>query len=151
MPFCRYRFARRRSPLAKKFRPQILAGEVSVSAVFPGSLENAFAGSTLFRDLGREFERKGITLITDFPVDRVEERRIVSKRLKNIDYDLLMLVPPFRGQALMEHLAIITDNAGFIQVNDLMQAKGYDRSMRRATSSACPARDLVIWRCSRHR
>jgi sulfide:quinone oxidoreductase len=113
--------------LAAKFKRQIAGGQVSVTAVFPTTLEKAFAGSTLFRDLESEFARKGINLVTDFPIERIDEHSLISRLFSKLDYDLLMLVPPFRGQGSLEHLAPVTDDAGFAQVNELMQVKGFER------------------------
>ena len=113
--------------LADRFKDEIAAGSVTVTAVFPTTLEKAFAGSALFRDIDDEFDRKGIRLVSDFAVERVTEHSIRSALGASLHYDLLMLVPPFRGQATLRHLAPVTDAAGFAQVNDRLQVKGYDR------------------------
>ena len=113
--------------LAAKFERQIANHEISITAVFPGTLERAFAGSSLFRNLETEFSRKGIKLVTDFPIDRIRKHKIVSKRSSSIAYDLLMLIPPFHGQRSLAHLSVVKGDSGFAQVNDLMQVKGFDR------------------------
>lgn len=122
VPVCEAAFA-----LARKFEPEIAAGTVSVTAVFPSTLEKAFAGSSLFRDIDEEFDRLGVRLVPDFAIERIEERRIVSLLGPSLDYELLMLVPPFRGQNSLRHLSPITDDAGFAEVNDLLQVKGFER------------------------
>jgi sulfide:quinone oxidoreductase len=112
--------------LAEKFRDRIAGGSVTLTAVFPTTLEKAFAGSALFRDIDEEFDRKGIRMVSDFAVDRVGESTITSVLGSTLHHDLLMLVPPFRGQASLQHLALVTDDAGFAQVNERLQVKGYD-------------------------
>ncbi|MEP7214490.1 MAG: FAD-dependent oxidoreductase [Acidobacteriota bacterium] len=112
--------------LAERFKTEIADGKVSVTAVFPTTLEKAFAGSALFRDIDEEFDSRGIRLVSDFAVERVTETSVRSALGATLHYDLLMLVPPFRGQASLRHLAPVTDAAGFAQVNDGLQVKGYD-------------------------
>jgi sulfide:quinone oxidoreductase len=113
--------------LADKFKAQIAAGTVEVTAVFPTTLEKAFAGASLFRDIDGEFDRKGIRMVSDFAVERVGERVIHSALGASLHYDLLLLVPPFRGQTPLRHLAAVTDSGGFAQVNDRLQVRGSDR------------------------
>lgn len=113
--------------MARKFEKQMADGEVSVTAVFPSTLDKAFAGSALFRDLDTEFENKGITLVSDFPIDSVHSEAIVSQVRPAIKYDLLMLVPPFRGHKHDMDILPFANEQGFIPVNELMQINGFDR------------------------
>jgi sulfide:quinone oxidoreductase len=113
--------------LAGRFEKEIAERRVSVTAVFPSTLEKAFAGSSLFRDIEDEFDRLGVRLVPDFAVERIGERSLVSALGASLEFDLLMLVPPFRGQNSLQHLSPVTDDAGFAQVNDLLQVKDHDR------------------------
>lgn len=112
--------------LATKFERQIADREVTVTAIFPQTLERAFAGAGLFRDVESAFEQRGIKLISDFPIDHIDEDKIVSKLRPPIDYDLLMLVPPFRGQIPVERLSSPANDDGFAKVNSRMQVEGFD-------------------------
>lgn len=111
---------------AQAFHKKIASGEVSIKAVFPSTLENALAGSGLFRDLEAEFERKGIELINDFPITRVHENTILSSFGSEINYDLLVLVPAFKGQEIIQSLKWFAGDHGFVRVNDKMQVTGFD-------------------------
>ena len=122
VPVCESAFA-----LSEKFREEIKRGDVSVSAVFPSSVEKAFAGSTLFRDVKAEFDRKGIRLVSDFPIAQVEVDQIVSTSGESIHHDLLMLIPPFASQLSLHNLGPITDIWGFAKVDSLMRVEGVDR------------------------
>lgn len=113
--------------LADKFKSEIERGDVSVSVVFPSTFEKAFAGSSLFRNLEATFERKGIRLVSDFPVTRVEEGEIISVSGASLKYDLLMLIPPFASQLSFRNLGPVTDFSGFARVNAFMQVPGADR------------------------
>lgn len=112
--------------LADRFAVQIKENAVTVSAVFPSTLDDAFAGATLFRDVKGAFEKKGIRLVEDFPVDRLEDARIVAANGSAVAFDLLMLVPPFCGQTSVQKLGGLTDQAGFAKVNEQMQIKGFE-------------------------
>ncbi|PYS98276.1 MAG: hypothetical protein DMF63_16620 [Acidobacteria bacterium] len=112
--------------LADAFADSIKAGKVRVKAVFPGSLQEAFAGANLFRNIEEEFRQKGVELITDFEVDVVESDRIKSRTGSVIEHDLLMLVPPFGGQLSLKSAGHVTDISGFANVNSLMQVEGVE-------------------------
>jgi sulfide:quinone oxidoreductase len=110
--------------LASKFRRQMEQGKVSITTVFPSTLDRAFSGSALFRDIEDEFDRMGIRLVPDFAVERVNEDKLISALGSSLNYDLLMLVPPFRGQRVLMKLATVIDDAGFAKVNSNMQMAG---------------------------
>ncbi|MEO8043152.1 MAG: FAD-dependent oxidoreductase [Acidobacteriota bacterium] len=113
--------------LADRFMSEIGRGDVSVSVVFPSTFEKAFAGSTLIRNLEATFERKGIRLVSDFPVTRVEQGEITSASGGSLKYDLLMLIPPFASQLSLRNLGPVTDFSGFARVNAFMQVPGAER------------------------
>ena len=107
--------------LAKRFKTEISNGDVSVSVVVPTSLDKAFSGAGLFRDIEGEFDREGIRLVSDFAVAQVEKDRIVSVLGASLKHDLLMLIPPFGGRCLTACLYPVTNILGFANVNPLMQ------------------------------
>jgi sulfide:quinone oxidoreductase len=113
--------------LADRFEAKIGRGDISLTVVVPTTLDNAFAGSALFRDIEAAFDRKGIHLVSDFPITRVEKDTIVSAFGTSLHHDLLMLVPPFSGQPCLSPADGITDMFGFARVNSLMQLNGSTR------------------------
>ena len=124
--------------LADTFAPQIKAGEVQVAAVFPATVEQAFAGANLFRDIEEEFRKKGIELITDFEVDVVDSDHIGSRDGSIVKYDLLMLIPPFVGQLSLRSAGHVTDISGFANVNRKMQVDGVDHVYAAGDITAMP-------------
>lgn len=107
--------------LAERFEQQMKNGDVTITVVVPGTLEKAFAGAALFRDIESELDRKRIRLVPDFAVTRVEEDRVFSVLGASVEHDLLMLMPPFGGQLSLKNLGPVTDVSGFAKVNALMQ------------------------------
>jgi sulfide:quinone oxidoreductase len=110
--------------LAKRFNREIADGSISVTAVFPSTVDKAFAGSTLFRDIESEFRRKGIRLVSDFPIERVDAKSVFTADGRSLNHSLLILFPPFKGQRSLLHLAPFSDEAGFVKVNSRMQVEG---------------------------
>jgi NADH dehydrogenase FAD-containing subunit len=101
-------------------------GDVSVTVVVPTTLDHAFEGAALFRDVEDEFDRKGIRLVSDFAVSRVDADRISSSLGASLHHDLLMLIPPFAGQLSLTNLGTVTNVSGFANVNSMMQVDGLD-------------------------
>jgi NADH dehydrogenase FAD-containing subunit len=111
--------------LAAKYQDEVRAGDVSVNVVFPETIEKAFAGSSLFRDIEGEFKENGVELTTDFAVSHVDNVNVFSSASRWIPYDLLALIPPFTTQLSLRNLGPVTDISGFIKVNPLMQVVGH--------------------------
>jgi sulfide:quinone oxidoreductase len=97
----------------------------NVTVLFPESIESAFGGAHIGAQLKQTLERHNINVVTDFPIGRVEDGFIEGKEGQRINYELLMLIPPFKGQALVTD-AGITDVNGFIKVNGKMQVAGLE-------------------------
>ncbi len=117
VPVCETAFA-----LARKFDTEIERQEVSINVVFPETVEKAFGGANLHQKLEKVFAKHHINLITDFAVEEITAEAIISEKEQAINYDLLMLVPPFRGQAVISELGL-TDEQGFIKVDNHLRVQ----------------------------
>jgi sulfide:quinone oxidoreductase len=115
VPVCETAFA-----LARKFKEEVADGRVRIKVVFPESLQAAFGGATLHKELESAFERNHITVHYDIPIAEITEKEILSSTGHKIEYDLLMLIPPFRGQAILDDLGI-TDDHDFVRVDGGMR------------------------------
>jgi sulfide:quinone oxidoreductase len=115
VPVCETAFA-----LAKKFEREIEKEKISVSVIFPETIETAFGGADLHEKLEKAFAFHHIEVITDFAVKEVTEKAIVSAEGQKIKYDLLMLLPPFRGQAMIGKQGF-TDELDFVEVDDFLR------------------------------
>jgi sulfide:quinone oxidoreductase len=112
--------------LAARFQKEIAEKTVSITAVFPETLDSALAGSGLFRDIENAFAAKGINLVSNFPINYIDDKSVLSDGQGSLPFDLLMLVPPFRGQTPVQHLSSELDSNGFASVNGKMQVDGFD-------------------------
>lgn len=115
VPICETAFA-----LARRFENEMRDGRVRIKVIFPESLEAAFGGASLHKQLESAFQRHNITVHYDIPIAEISETDMISSTGHKIAYDLLMLVPPFRGQAILRGLGI-TDDQDFVRVDGMMR------------------------------
>lgn len=120
VPVCEAAFA-----LARRFEQEIRDGDVTVKVLFPDSLETVFGGATLNRELEASFRHHGINVLYDVPINKITEDEIHSSNGHIIHHDLLMLVPPFRGNATLESLGI-TDDFDFVKVDRNLRVEGLE-------------------------
>ena len=118
VPVCEAAFA-----LAKRFFFEIEAGDAHISVIFPESLSAAFGGASLHKELESAFARKHINVHYDIPISDITSKYVMSSAGHKIDYDMLMLVPPFRGNAAFRSEGIVDDD-DFVMVDGLMRVAG---------------------------
>ncbi len=122
VPVCETAFA-----LARKFEKEMRAGKVQVKVVFPESVEAAFGGANLHKELEDAFKRRGINVLYDVPISEISFNEVFSTKKHRIKGDLLMLVPPFRGNAALRGLGA-TDDSDFIKVDGMMRVRGLEKT-----------------------
>lgn len=109
--------------LARQFDEKVKNGTINISVLFPGSLEEAFGGARLHDTLLAAFDRHMIHAHFDVPVSEVTKNEVLSSKKHRISYDLLMLIPPFRGFTYLRDLGIVDDD-DFIKVDEKMRVEG---------------------------
>ena len=95
--------------------------------VYVTPLSGAFTKPIAARVLGHLLEEKGISVVTDFNISRIdnEQHKIVSWDEKEVDYDLLVTVPTNMGDAAMERSGL-GDELNFVATDRYMlQSKQY--------------------------
>lgn len=122
VPVCETAFA-----LAKKFEKEIREGEIHLKVIFPESLEAAFGGAKLHKELEAAFQRHGINLLYDIEVSEITSEEVLSTEGHHIKHDLLMLLPPFRGHAMLRSLGA-ADDSDFVRVDGKMRIHGVEKA-----------------------
>jgi sulfide:quinone oxidoreductase len=117
-------------------------GSVRIKVIFPSSLEAAFGGAALYKELEAAFAKNGINVLYDIPVNGITETEVTSSAGHTIGYDLLMMVPPFRGHALFRHLEA-ADEFDFIEADAHMRVKGLDKTYAAGDITAFPGPKLA--------
>lgn len=110
--------------LSEKFKEKIGSGNITVTAVFPETIDDAFLGSSLFRDIRSALQTRGVKIFERFPIAEIESNHLTAASGETINYDLLMLVPAFRGQTSLNHLGTSYDPRGFVTVDEFMAVQG---------------------------
>ncbi|MDI1242519.1 MAG: FAD-dependent oxidoreductase [bacterium] len=122
VPVCETAFA-----LAKKFEAEMEQGKIQVSVIFPESLEAAFGGARLHKELEAAFKRHRISVHYEVPIREITFNQVNSSEGHEIKCDLLMLVPPFRGNSALRNLNV-TDESDFVRVDGMLRVHELDRT-----------------------
>jgi len=122
VPVCETAFA-----LARKFESQISDGTVKINVIFPESVESAFGGANLHKELETAFKKHQINVLYDIPIREISFNEIISTKKQIIKCDLLMLVPPFRGNATLRGLGASNDE-DFLKVDGFMRVHGQEKT-----------------------
>lgn len=122
VPVCETAFA-----LARKFETEMRDGKIQIKVIFPESLKAAFGGANLHKELEAAFKRHRINVLYDVPIREISFNEVLSTKKHKIECDLLMLVPPFRGNATLGNMGI-TDEAGYIRVDGFMRVHGLEKT-----------------------
>lgn len=138
VPVCETAFS-----LAKKFEEKLQSDEVSIEVVFPQSVEKAFGGADLHKKLDKIFAKYQVKVVTDFAVQKITGQSIISEDQNSINYDLLMLLPPFRGQAMPGENGF-TDELDFIKVDNFMRVQDLENTYAVGDIAAYPGPKLAF-------
>ncbi len=108
------------------FKKKKLRDKVEITYASP--LNRAFSIETANEVVQPILEKRGINLMTYFNVDEVdtEEKVVYSVEGDELDYDLLIMVPPHRGQKFLEE-AGLTETGGWVKTDRFtLKVEGFD-------------------------
>lgn len=97
-----------------------------ITVVSPDKHGGLLGGDAVASTLRDALEERGIEFAPDFSVNRVTEKEVRTADGKRMDYDLLMLIPPFQGPNEGWRIGI-TDPNGYIRVDSHMRVHLADR------------------------
>jgi sulfide:quinone oxidoreductase len=110
--------------LARELEKRGERERVRITVVCPASLDSELgidAGIALRKTLAEH----QIHLLENFPIERVTANSVSTKRGDALKFDLLMLVPPFRGSSAATYIGA-TDDEGYITVDSAMRVVGHE-------------------------
>ena len=84
-------------------------------------------GADLLRALKPALAAHHIEQLADFPVTEVTAEAVVAGDGREVEYDLLMLVPPFEGASALAGTTL-TDEEGYVRVDHTMRVLGAERT-----------------------
>jgi len=112
--------------LARRIAERGLKEKSRITLVSPESPRLQFGDLDMAVALRNALEEHSINYLPDFQIEQVTETSVVSSSTVSLDYNLLMLIPPFVGPSAVNGLGI-TDSEGYINVDNSMRVKGLDR------------------------
>jgi sulfide:quinone oxidoreductase len=92
----------------------------SIEIVSGETPEAMFGINAISQPLRDALTRHQIKFVSDFPISRVNADSVIAGDGRSLEYDLLMLIPPFAGSGAAVGLDI-TDADGFIKVESTMR------------------------------
>ncbi len=112
--------------LARKFEGEIEKGDISVNVVLPKTIKEIFGGADIHLQLLKSFNKLRILETAPFPVSEVSETDLITENGRKTPYDLLMLLPSFRGQPFLRTLGV-SDEFDFLKTDEEMRIPSFNR------------------------
>jgi NADH dehydrogenase FAD-containing subunit len=110
--------------LARRLEESNQRDRVRISIVSPDPLGVEFGDPHLALALQTSLDRNQIEFLSGISIESVAERTATSGDAKTIDFDLLMLIPPFQSASAALNQGITTD--GYIIVDSSMRVTGIE-------------------------
>jgi sulfide:quinone oxidoreductase len=97
-----------------------------ITVVTAQTLESQLGDARAAATVKKSLDDRKIELITNFPITSLTRNAAVTQKGEATDFDLLMLVPPFRGSSAASYMGV-TDDEGYVEVKLNMRVVGLDR------------------------
>ena len=99
---------------------------VRITVVSPTTIESEFGDDKMAAIIHQALIKQGIEFLPNFPISRITSSVVSTDDQRDLSYNLLMLLPPFRGSSPAYHLGI-TDDDGYLNVDWTMKVIGAER------------------------
>lgn len=96
-----------------------------ITIVSPVSISEQF-GVDVGITLKQALDAQGIDFVFDFSATSITKNEIQTSNGQSLDFNLLMLLPPFQGSPAASYVGI-TDADGYVNVDDTMRVSGHER------------------------
>lgn len=98
-----------------------------ITVVSPDFPEQRLGGMDFALAVAPALEKYGIELLSAFPIERVNSEFVRASDGRELEHDLLMLIPPFEGTSALAGTGL-TDEEGFVRVDHTMRMLGANRA-----------------------
>ena len=112
--------------MARLLDAQGTRDSATITVVTPDKLEADLGDTGAAAVLKKSFANHQIELLTNFRISSLTKSSVFTQTGQSLDYNLLMLVPPFRGSSAASYLGV-TDEEGYIPVDWNMRVIGHER------------------------
>lgn len=100
--------------------------KTTITIINPGPPGSEFEDSKLTKLLAASLQKRRIEYLPNIHVSRVTSSTVVTNDSHHLDYNLLMLLPPFQGSSPAARLGITSED-GYVNVDWTMKGIGKDR------------------------
>jgi sulfide:quinone oxidoreductase len=112
--------------LARRLEARGKRDSARITVVSPDTLTSELEDAGAAAALEKALATNDIELLTNFRINSLTKNSALTKTADAIHYDLLMLVPPFRGSSAASYIGV-TDAEGYINVDWTMRVRGQER------------------------
>lgn len=112
--------------LAKLVRENGDPADLRITVVSPTTMESELGDEKMAALVYQGLMKQGIEFLPNFPINRIAASVVSTDKGHDLDYNLLMLLPPFRGSSAISHLGL-TDDSGYVNVDWTMKVIGAER------------------------
>ena len=112
--------------LARRMEEEGRRGQTRITVITPEPPGEPMEGEEIRGPLRDALDAHQVALWPDFPVERVTADRVHTGNGPGLRYDLLMLIPPFRGPGALTRTGL-TDEEGYVRVDGSMRVEGVER------------------------
>ena len=99
---------------------------IHLTLVSPEPPSDRLGGAEMARALRSALDAHYIEFLPDFPISKVTAKHVQAVDGAKMSYDILMLIPPFRGAPALTGMGI-TDDEGYVVVDSSMRVQGVER------------------------
>ena len=112
--------------LARRLEEKGERDRVRITVVSPTTLETEIGDIAGAATLKKTLDRYQIEFLPNVRIESLTRTSAITKSKDAIDFDLLMLIPPFRGSSAASYLGV-TNEDGYIYVDSKMRVLGVER------------------------
>lgn len=98
-------------------------GRARITLVSPERPSDALGGPSMARALKSALADHDIEFLPDFAITQISPGAVATRAGLYLNYDLLMLVPPFQGPSAMASTGLV-DACGYVEVDHAMRVRG---------------------------
>jgi len=112
--------------LARRLEEKGERERVRITVVIPTTLDSELGDVNAAAAIKKALDAHHIEFLPNLQIESLTQDSAITKSGTSIDFNLLMLVPPFRGSSAASYLGI-TDEEGYINVDSTMRVAGAER------------------------
>ena len=112
--------------LARQLDRNGTRNSATITVVTPETLEAELGDAEAAATLKKALDAREIELLTNFQIASLTQNSAQTANGHAIGFELLMLVPPFRGSSAAHYLGV-TNDEGYIHVDWNMRVRGHER------------------------